>query len=254
MADGSDSSLSINAVTGLVTLEVAPDHEVQTEFNFTVVVTDTAGNFAERPLTLNVVDVDDVAPLFLSSSNATVDENVGAGQVIYTAEVNDDIDDVSDGVTFKLLPGHDDALSINSVTGEVVLLESPDFEVKKEYSFSILAENNPNLGSVLQVVIAVQNVDDTPPLITSDAVITIDESNKAEQVIYTATADDSADIQTGAITYSLADGHDAALSIDSVSGEVTLASNLDHELQSQFNFVVIATDVLLRQSQLISTI
>ncbi|MDG2017811.1 MAG: cadherin repeat domain-containing protein, partial [Porticoccaceae bacterium] len=239
----SDSALSIDANTGEVTLLTDPDHENQTQYSFTVIAADGANNSSEQALTLNVEDIDDIAPLFLSSSNVNVDENAGAGQVVYTAVVDDSLD-VSDGVTFSLLPGHNEALSINPVTGEVLLSEAPDYENKTEYSFTVLAENNPNLGSVLQVILTVNNVDDTAPSITSDVVANIDENNNAGQVIYTATADDSADIESGSIVYSLAEGSDAGLSIDANSGEVILADNLDHEVQGQYNFAVIATDAV----------
>jgi len=40
----------------------------------------------------------------------------------------------------------------------------------------------------------------------------------------------------------LSAGSDAALSIDSDTGEVTLNTDPDHEAQSQYSFAVIATD------------
>ena len=237
----SDDALSIDPATGQVTLEEDPDHEAQTQYNFSVIATDGAGNFSEKALTLNIEDIDDVAPLYLSSSNTTVEENAGVGQVVYTAVVDDSLD-VSDGVTFSLLPGHDAALSIDPISGEVTLNENPDFEAKTEYAFTVLAENNPNLASVLQVILTVENQDDTAPTISSDTSSNIDETNTAGVIIYTAVADDSADIDSGEITYSLAEGHDPALSINAVTGEVILANNLDYEAQNQYIFSVIATD------------
>ena len=40
----------------------------------------------------------------------------------------------------------------------------------------------------------------------------------------------------------MAEGHDAALSINAVTGEVILANNIDYEAQNQYIFSVIATD------------
>ena len=70
------------------------------------------------------------------------------------------------------------------------------------------------------------------PTLTSGTVATaIDENSGAGQVIYTATADDSADI-SGGVSFSLATGSDAALSINADTGAVTLSADPDHETQT----------------------
>ncbi|MDO6749522.1 cadherin repeat domain-containing protein, partial [Gilvimarinus sp. 1_MG-2023] len=86
------------------------------------------------------------------------------------------------------------------------------------------------------VTLAVNNLDEAAPSITSGATATsIDENSGAGQVVYTATADDSADISDG-VTFSLS-GDDAALfSIDSSTGEVTLLADPDYETQSSYSF------------------
>ena len=52
--------------------------------------TDAAGNSSERAVTLAVNDLDEVAPTVTSGATATaIDENSGAGQVVYTATSTD---------------------------------------------------------------------------------------------------------------------------------------------------------------------
>src|SRR4029453_9892384 len=59
--------------------------------------------------------------------------------------------------------------------------------------------------------------------------------------VYTATADDSADISAG-VTFSLG-GADASLfSIDENSGAVTLTGNPNFEAKSSYSFTVLADD------------
>ena len=60
-------------------------------------------------------------------------------------------------------------------------------------------------------------------------------------MIYTTTSDDTADV-SGGVTYSLADGSDAALSINGETGAVSLSTDPDHETQSSYSFTVVATD------------
>jgi hypothetical protein len=159
------------------------------------------------------------------------------------------LQDVSDGVTFSLAAGSDAAVSIDAVSGEVILNTDPDFETQSEYSFAVVATDAAgNISQAQSVTLDINNVDDTAATITSgDLANAIDENSGAGQVIYTATADDSADVSDG-VTFSLAAGSDAALSIDAVTGEVTLNDDPDFEAQSQYSFSVVATDAAGNQS------
>jgi hypothetical protein len=76
----------------------------------------------------------------------------------------------------------------------------------------------------------------------------VDENTGSNQVIYTAIADDSADISDGVI-FSLAEDSDPALSIDADSGAVTLADNPDYETQSDYSFTLVVTDAAGNESQ-----
>ncbi|MDC6625801.1 cadherin repeat domain-containing protein, partial [Leclercia adecarboxylata] len=118
--------LTINPVTGAVTLTGNPDFENKASYSFTVVATDAAGNHSSQAVTLAVNNLDEVAPVITSGITATaIDENSGAGQVIYTATATDSAD-ISGGVTFSLKAGSDAGLTINPVTGAVTLTGNPD--------------------------------------------------------------------------------------------------------------------------------
>ncbi|MDC6673918.1 hypothetical protein N4Q63_28395, partial [Leclercia adecarboxylata] len=66
--------------------------------SFTVVATDAAGNHSSQAVTLGINNLDEVAPTITSGTTATaINENSGAGQVIYTATATDTAD-VSGGV------------------------------------------------------------------------------------------------------------------------------------------------------------
>jgi hypothetical protein len=205
LAAGSDSELSIDSATGEVTLATDPNFEAQSQYSFTVVATDGANNSADQQVTITVNNLDEVAPTITSADTAAaIDENTGAGQVVYTATA-DDSSDVSNGVTFSLSDDSDSALSIDASTGEVSLTTDPDFETQSQYSFTVIASDGVNADSQQTVTLDINNVDEVAPVITSDSGSSIDENSGAGQVIYTATADDSADI-SGGVTYSLVDG------------------------------------------------
>ena len=144
LAAGSDSELSIDSATGEVTLATDPNFETQSQYSFTVVATDGANNSADQQVTITVNNLDEVAPTITSADTAAaIDENTGAGQVVYTA-IADDSSDVSNGVTFSLSADSDSALSIDASTGEVSLTTDPDFETQSQYSFTVIASDGVN--------------------------------------------------------------------------------------------------------------
>jgi len=242
LKSGSDAGLTINPTTGAVTLTGNPDYETKHSYSFTVVATDAAGNASSQTVTLAVNNLDEVAPTITSGTTATaINENSGAGQVIYTAKATDTAD-ISVGVTFSLKAGSDAGLTINPTTGAVTLTGNPDYEAKSSYSFTVVATDAAGNASSQTVTLAVNNLDEVAPTITSGTTATaINENSGAGQVIYTATATDTADI-SGGVTFSLKAGSDAGLTINPTTGAVTLTGNPDYETRDSYSFTVVATD------------
>ena len=95
------SALSINSETGEVSLAVNPDYEIQDEYSFTVIASDGVNNPVEQQVSLDINNIDEVSPIITSGAEVTqIEENSGAGQVVYTATA-DDSQDTSAGVTFS---------------------------------------------------------------------------------------------------------------------------------------------------------
>jgi hypothetical protein len=206
LADGSDSAVSIDAETGVVSLADNPDFEGQTEYTFTVLATDAAGNAsAGQAVTVAINNLDEVAPtITLDGVTSDLDENSGANQVLATI-IADDSADTSGGVTYSLSADSDPALSINNETGEVILSENPDFEVKSEYSMTVVATDAAgNISDPQTISLVVNNVDESAPTITSTDNVIVVEGTGAGQVVYQAAADDSGDVSDG-VSYSLSE-------------------------------------------------
>ena len=182
--------------------------------------------------------IDTHAPVFSSATTASVDENIGAGKVVWTAVATD-----PSQFSYSLGTTGDSALfSINASTGAVTLTGNPDYESKASYSFTVVATDAAGNASSQTVTLAVNNLDEVAPTITSGTTATaINENSGAGQVIYTATATDSGDI-SGGVTFSLKAGSDAGLTIDPTTGAVTLTGNPDFESKSSYSFTVVATD------------
>jgi len=110
-----------------------------------VVATDALGNKSQQSVTLAVNDVDENAPVFTSGSTATaasIAENSGAGQLVYTAAAID-----ASQLSFSLAGADAAAFSIDALTGKVTLTGNPDYETKASYNLSVVgpeAKGNQN--------------------------------------------------------------------------------------------------------------
>ena len=187
---GNDAAaFSINASTGAVTLTDNPDFEVKSSYTFTVVATDVAGNSSEQAVGLSISDQDDSAPFITSGGTAAaIDENSGAGQLVYTAAATD-----AGTVTWSLKVGGDAAdFTINPASGAVTLTENPNHETQSSYSFTVVATDDEGNSAEQPVSLVVNDLDEVAPTITSGATATaINENSGAGQVIYTAVATDT---------------------------------------------------------------
>src|SRR5207248_2643252 len=131
-----------------------------------------------------------------------------ANQTVYTA-ASDDTADISTGVTWSLSGTDAAAFTVNATTGVVKLTANPDYESQHSYSFKVVADDGVNTPTEKTVSLAITNVDEVAPTIASGATATtLVENSGANQAVYTATADDTADISAG-VTWSLS-GTDAA--------------------------------------------
>jgi hypothetical protein len=251
LSGDSDSALSIDANTGDVTLSDNPDIETQAQYIFTVLATDGAGNVSQgQTVTLNINNIDEIAPEITSGTVANnVVENSASGQHVYTVTASDSAD-ISGGVSYSLADDSDGSFSIDA-EGKVTFTASADYEQQSSYSFSVVATDAAGNSSEPHVVsMQVDNLDETGPIITSsDAANDINESSGANQVVYTATAEDTDFNGEEAIQFSLDASSDSVFSINAETGEVTLAFDPDFEAQNQYSFTVIATDGSGNQSQ-----
>ena len=268
LASDTDSSVSIDATSGEVSLTADPDHETQSVYNFTVIATDTDGNqAAEKLVFLRIIDLDDVAPLITSADTFFIDENT-TGKV-YDVVVDDSGDDIQDEVYYGFLDDLGNAvaaldiedgpsLTING-SGEITLSGTLDYEVNESISFTLLATNdkdfleegtvNTKLGSVKQIVLTVNNIDDTAPIFRDtdgdeleNFALSIDENIASQQPIYTAVADDSIDGDNDTLTYSIVGDDADKFSIDDSTGDLTLTSAADFEDQNNYSLNIVATD------------
>jgi hypothetical protein len=132
---GTDAgSFSIDPGTGVVRINAVPNYETKSSYSFDVVASDGTLS-STRTVT---VAVDDVAPVIVSGSAASVDEGVAAGSTVYTAVASD----VSGGaVTYSLSGADAGSFTIDPITGVVRINSIPDFDTRSSYSLVIVASD-----------------------------------------------------------------------------------------------------------------
>ena len=99
------SAFSIDASTGIVTINNVPDFETRPSYTFTVKASDASGDFTTKAVTLAI---NDLPPVISSGAVATaIDEAVAAHTAVYTASA---ADPAGGTVTWSLVSGlNDDA-------------------------------------------------------------------------------------------------------------------------------------------------
>ena len=138
----------------------------------------------------DVLPVDGAAPVFSSGTvAAALDENSGAGQVVYTAVASDPASDggPSNPLSYGLSGTDAGAFSIDPTSGAVTLTGDPDHESQASYSFTVTATDAAGNATTQTV----KPGDQQPrrgcaDVHLGDGAAAIDENSGAGQVVYTA--------------------------------------------------------------------
>ncbi|MDA9765784.1 S8 family serine peptidase [Gammaproteobacteria bacterium] len=214
---GDDISISTE---GVLTFNTAPDFETKTSYTATVTASDGT-NPRTQEITVNINNVNDVAPVITSVDSFSVEENQTAiGAVTAT-------DAEGDNVTFTVSGSE---LAITSA-GVLTFISAPDYETKATYSATVTASDGTN-ASTQDITVNVTNVNDIAPEFTSDATFSAAENQKA---IGTVTATDA---EGDNVTFTVS-GSELAITS---AGVLTFISAPDYETKTSYSATVTASD------------
>ena len=139
-ADGDSLTFTVSGTelaitsTGVLTFASAPDYETKSSYTATVTATDGA-NLTTQNVTVNITNVNDIAPVFTSEATFSAAENQTAiGSVTAT-------DADGDSLTFTVSGTE---LAITS-TGVLTFASAPDYETKSSYTATVTATDGANL-------------------------------------------------------------------------------------------------------------
>jgi ethanolamine utilization protein EutP (predicted NTPase) len=225
-AEGDDVTFTVSgtelAITsaGVLTFVSAPDYETKATYTATVTASDGT-NTTTQDITVNVTNVNDVAPEFTSEATFSAAENQTAiGTVTATDAEEDD-------VTFTV---SGDELAITSA-GVLTFVEAPDYETKATYTATVTASDGTN-STTQDITVNVTNVNDNNPSFTSSATFSAAENQTA---IGTVTATDA---DGDAVTFIIS-GDELAITS---AGVLTFVSAPDYETKATYTATVTASD------------
>ncbi|XP_060904155.1 protocadherin alpha-2-like isoform X8 [Labrus mixtus] len=152
------------------------DRENTSLYNVTIKATDEGSPplSSVRVISVHVSDVNDNAPRFMEPSvNIYMKENSPTGSVIYTISAFDPDLENNAKLTYKLLESYPRSIpitsvvNINSETGDIVSLQSFNYEELKTFQFKVQATDSgvPPLSSNVTVNVLILDENDNNPTI-----------------------------------------------------------------------------------------
>jgi len=245
VSGNTQSHFSID-MTGVLSIQQSLDRENISEYTLNVVASssDYTGNILSSSAFVLVIvsDVNDNPPEFINDPyEFSIPENATIGAFVGRFTVTDQ-DDGFNSLIATMIEGE-----VFSILGSSVVVNSSlDHETQDSYTLELLAEDagNPLLRSSTQAFINVTDVNDNAPVFSQSlyTVMVADNSTNGT-VVFTAMASDADEGLNAIISYSFDDDITLSVfSIDAVTGEVILSGQLDAEVISSYDIVIIASD------------
>ena len=228
----------INPSTGEVFINEIIDYEIIRSLNFTVIARDSGDlpQSSTAQVYVVVINENDNPPFFDPSSYVfTVREGYGLQEQVFASDAD------GDQLTYLLTS---DIFVINSTTGKLRSVDGFqfDYEVQTQYNFEVQVTDGL-LSASANVTIDVQDENNLPPQFELDVYSTTVSENASIGASVTQVRATDGDTGTNAeIEYSIAVGNTGnVFTIDQNSGEITVASTLDFELEpTMYTLIILA--------------
>uniref|UniRef100_A0A803T2Y4 FAT atypical cadherin 4 n=1 Tax=Anolis carolinensis TaxID=28377 RepID=A0A803T2Y4_ANOCA len=246
--DDGDGTFFLNPVTGVFNLTCMLDYEMQQYYILTIRAEDGGGQSITVRVYINILDVNDNAPIFsMDSYSTSLMENLSPGSTIFLFNVTDADDGSNSQLSYSITSG--DSLSqFNIDKNGILSIRQPlDRESQSFYSLIVQVHDMASLPtsrftSTTQVSIILLDVNDNPPSFISPKLTYIPENTPVDTIVFKAQATDPDSGPNSYIEYSLLNPSGKKFSIGTIDGEVRLTGELDRETVSNYTLTIIATD------------
>ncbi|XP_023246890.1 cadherin-related tumor suppressor [Copidosoma floridanum] len=248
MAGGNvGDSLRIEPRTGDVVIASGFDYETLPSYEAWVEVRDS-GNPSLRSviqLLVNVTDANDNAPVMdMPNYNASVPEEDYPPSRVARVSAKDADSGENSEITYHLLNDFDEVFVIDEFSGEISTNSMLDREKVSSYKLIVEAWDRgvPRLTGTATVFVTVLDKNDNPPRFTRLFNVNVTENSEIGTFVIRITTTDLDMEHNANVTYSFTENSSNKFTIDPISGNVTVAGNLDREVQDEYLLKVVATD------------
>ena len=151
---------TINPTSGVIYFQEPPDYESQSTYDFTITAQDDGyGKLSDSiEVSVNVIDMNDSPAFATDTDSVSVDENIDTNTVVFSTSAADADNDV---LTYSVTGTDSDKVTIDSLTGEVRLVDVADYETQDSLSFDVVVSDGELTDSVT-VNLSVTDQNDAP--------------------------------------------------------------------------------------------
>ena len=256
--DNENNNFIIDPVTGIIRTMRTFDREKMLRDSdrdtFTVVV--IATDFGSTPLSastvveVKVTDVNDNAPKFVRDMyEPSLFENAEVNTQVVKVSATDEDSGVNSEIAYGFLDGNEEGkFSIDSTSGQIILVKELDRETEDEYMLVVSATDGgqPQLNSTTLVKITVTDYNDNQPVFSDYSLNTVQyipEDRPPGTFVFPVSATDADRGNNAQISYTITDGNvGRAFNIDGATGKIYVASELDFEQRSMYELTIVASD------------
>ncbi|XP_029029135.1 protocadherin-16-like [Betta splendens] len=239
----------INPVTGVITTTKELDTEQQSHYRLTVYARDGGlpPNFAKAVVSVEVLDVNDNAPVFAKPwYGLEVPENQAPVELFFLKATDPDSGPGGE-LEYRITEGDPDGdFQLHGTTGGLSTSRSLDRETRAHYTLEVVATDrgSPALSATVTVEIKVVDVNDNTPVFSKSSYsVDVSEDAREGQKVLQVSATDSDEDQNGMILYFLSHEAHGTFAVDENTGVITTSAPLDREKLASYTFQVFAVDL-----------
>ena len=225
------SNGTIETNNNIVTYTPDADYNGTDTFSYTLTQADKTAT-AEVSITIESVNDE---PSIDIASTVQADENQTS---VVTVSISD-----ADGDDLTLTLGGTDADSFNLSSENVLTFkEAPDYETKSSYTIT-LSLFDGTVTVTKDITISINNLNDNPPIFTSNSTLEIEENIKTIATITASDADGSP------LVFSIEDDNEIMISSDGILSFITPA---DYETKTSYSTIIKVFDGIFSTSQTVT--
>lgn len=242
-----NSVFRIGETSGVLTVLGNIDREMTPMYTLLITASDGI-NQAQTAVVINVTDANDNPPVFNNTQyEIAVPENYETGQSILQVTATDIDLGENANISYSLLE-EQDLIQINSTSGEISFIQTPDYEMSSQghFEFRVTATNpnNEDQRALATLIIDLIDLNDNAPsFMGQEAPLQVTENQPSGITVVRVIADDLDSGLNARVEYSLSEESQEYFSIDSQTGTILTQVTFDRELNSTYEIAVTATDL-----------